>query len=423
MGSVSELLRDIPLPRMTPVRQHFDREKLADIPGALRKELERDEVISRIRPGMRIAITAGSRGIANLSLIIRETVAFLKEQGAQPFVIPAMGSHGGATAEGQKAIIAGYGVTEEKIGCPVLATMEVVKIGSLPDGRPLLINRLAAEADGIISLNRIKAHTAFRGRFESGVMKMLVIGLGCQAGAEMCHRQGIEHLGPNVEKFALGIWEHAKVLLGIGVIENAYDETAKIRVMTREQIPLEEPSLLMEAKAKMARLLFDKVDVLIVDYIGKDISGEGMDPNIAGRWIAPGIRGGIDAKRIGILDLTEETLGNFVGLGMADVCSRRVIDKISTENTYPNSLTSTVTSLCKLPMFFEGHRQTIQAAIKMTPAKAPEDVTVIRIRSTLDMDTIWISENLLAEAAAIPGLQILGKPERLAFDEKGDLFP
>lgn len=423
MGAVSDLLKNIPIPRMVPVRQHFDREKLDDIPGTVRREMDRDDVRAKIHPGMRIAITAGSRGVANLALIIREVVSFLKSQGALPFVIPAMGSHGGATAEGQKAIITEYGVTEEYVGCPVLATMEVKKIGQLEDGRPILINRLAAEADGIISLNRIKAHTAFRGRYESGVMKMLTIGLGCQAGAEVCHRQGIEHLGPNVEKFAFGILDHAPVILGIGLVENAYDETVKIRVMTREQLPDEEPELLNYAKSKMARLLFDQVDVLIVDYIGKNISGEGMDPNIAGRWIVPNIKAGIQATRIGILDLTNETLGNFVGLGMADTCSKRVIDKISTENTYPNSLTSTMSVLCKLPMFFEGHKQTIQATIKMVPAVAPEDVTMIRINSTLAMDTIWISENLLEKAKSIPGVEILGEPEALQFDAQGDLFP
>lgn len=407
---------------MVKVRQYFEREKIMDIPGAVRKEMDRDEERALIHPGMRIAITAGSRGIANLALVIREVAACLKEWGACPFVIPAMGSHGASTAEGKKAVIAEYGVTEENVGCPVLAAMEVTQIGSLEDGRPILINRLAAEADGIISLNRIKAHTAFRGRFESGVMKMLAIGLGCQAGAEVCHRQGIEHLGPNVEKFSLGILKHAKVILGVGLIENAYDETAKIRVMTREQIPLEEPVLLSEAKEKMARLLFDKVDVLIVDYIGKNISGEGMDPNIAGRWIVPNIQAGIRATRIGILDLTDETLGNFVGLGMADTCSRRMIGKISTENTYPNSLTSTVTCLCKLPMLFEGHKQTIQATIKMVPGIEPKDVTVIRIGSTLDMDTILISENLLERAKDIPGLEVIGEPEEMAFDENGDLF-
>lgn len=422
MGSIHELLKDIPIPRMAPVRQLFDATCLDDVPAEVRRQMSRPEVVQAIRPGMSIAITAGSRGIDKLALIIREVVACLKEHGAKPFVIPAMGSHGGATAAGQLDVIHGYGVTEDYVGCPVIATMEVKQIGTLDDGRPIMINRLAAEADGIISLNRIKAHTAFRGNYESGVMKMLTIGLGCQAGAEVCHRQGILHLGPNVEKFAFGILKNARVLLGVGIIENAYDKVAMIRVMTAKEIPEVEPELLKIAKSRMACLKLPQVDVLIVDKIGKDISGEGMDPNIAGRWIVPTIKGGIDACRIGILDITDETLGNVVGLGMADTCSRRVVERMSRENTYPNSLTSTVTCLCKIPMYFDTQKETIQATIKMTPAKAPKDVTMIRIASTLAMDTIWVSENLLDQVAQAEDMEILGEPQALVFDENDDLF-
>ena len=422
MGSIHELLKDIPIPRMAPVRQLFDATCLDDVPAEVRRQMSRPEVVQAIRPGMSIAITAGSRGIDKLALIIREVVACLKEHGAKPFVIPAMGSHGGATAAGQLDVIHGYGVTEDYVGCPVIATMEVKQIGTLDDGRPIMINRLAAEADGIISLNRIKAHTAFRGNYESGVMKMLTIGLGCQAGAEVCHRQGILHLGPNVEKFAFGILRNARVLLGVGIIENAYDKVAMIRVMTAKEIPEMEPELLKIAKSRMACLKLPQVDVLIVDKIGKDISGEGMDPNIAGRWIVPTIKGGIDACRIGILDITDETLGNVVGLGMADTCSRRVVERMSRENTYPNSLTSTVTCLCKIPMYFDTQKETIQATIKMTPAKAPKDVTMIRIASTLAMDTIWVSENLLDQVAQAEDMEILGEPQALVFDENDDLF-
>ena len=378
MGAIHDMLKDIPIPRMVEVRQLFDHDHLEDVPGEVRRELSRKEVTDKIQPGMRIAITAGSRGIDHLALIIREVVSFLKEQGASPFVIPAMGSHGGSTAEGQLAIVHEYGVTEEYVGCPVVATMDVTQIGELDDGRPIFINRLAAEADGIISLNRIKAHTAFRGNYESGVMKMLTIGLGCQHGAEVCHRQGILNLGPNVEKFAFGILKNANVLLGVGIIENAYDQTAMVRVMTKEEIPKMEPELLKIAKSRMACLKLPQVDVLIVDRIGKDISGEGMDPNI--------------------------------------------VERMSRENTYPNSLTSTVTCLCKIPMYFDTQKETIQATIKMTPGKAPEEITMIRIRDTLAMDTIWVSENLLPTIRGMRDMEILGLPEELAFDENGDLL-
>lgn len=422
MGAIHELLKNVPIPRMVAVRQHFDGSHLADVPAAVRQELARPALWESIRPGMRIAITAGSRGIANLAVIIREVAAALKEFGALPFVIPAMGSHGGSTAQGQLDVIHEYGVTEENVGCPVVATMDVTRIGDLDDGRPIYINRLAAEADGIISLNRIKAHTAFHGRYESGVMKMLTIGLGCQAGAETCHRQGIEHLGPNVEKFAFGILEHANILWGVGIIENAYDQTAMVQVMTGREIPLLEPGLLDIAKDQMAKLKLPQVDVLIVDKIGKDISGEGMDPNITGRFIVSSIHGGIAATRIGVLDLTDATLGNAVGLGMVDTCSKRVVERMSRENTYPNSLTSTVTSLCKIPMYFDTHKETIQATIKMTPAKPPKEITMIRIESTLAMDRIWVSENLLDEVRKYPDMEIIGQPESLVFNEQDDLF-
>jgi len=422
MGSVNTMLGEIQIPRLVKIRQRFDDSHLEDVAAAVRLELERKEVIERIKPGMSVAITAGSRGVANLALVIKETVAFLKAHGAEPFVFPAMGSHGGAMAEGQLSIVHEYGVTEEFIGCPVIATMETVCIGYLDDGRPIHINRFAAEADGIISLNRIKPHTAFRGKYESGVMKMMTIGLGAQLGAQVCHRQGIMHLGPNVEKFAFGILEHAKILLGIGLVENAFDQTFLVRVMTKEQIPIEEPGLLDMAKKKMARILFDKVDVMIVDFIGKNISGEGMDPNVSGRWIVPNIGGGIDAQRIGILDITEETMGNVVGLGMADVCSKRVVEKMDRDTTYPNSLTSTVTSLCKIPMYFDNHKLTIQAAIKMCAGVEPENITMIRIPHTLSLDTIWISENLLEEAKKHHDVEIIGNSEDMFFDDEGNLF-
>ncbi|MBR1917994.1 MAG: DUF2088 domain-containing protein [Spirochaetales bacterium] len=422
MSNVNRLLDPVRIPRVVKIRQVFDDTRLEDVPAALLAELEREEVVEIIRPGMSIAITAGSRGIDNLALVIKTLVGFLKERGAEPFVIPAMGSHGGSSAEGQKAVIAEYGVVEEYIGCPVRATMEVDEIGRLDDGRPILINHLANQADGIISLNRIKAHTAFHRRYESGVMKMMTIGLGCQKGAENCHRQGIMHLGENVEKFAFGILKNAKILLGVGLIENAFDRTCMVKVMTKEQIPEVEPLLLEIAKSKMSHILFDKVDVLIVDRIGKNISGEGMDPNVTGRYIVPNLKGGIQATRTGVLDLTDETLGNFVGLGMVDTCSKRVVDKIDIDATYPNSLTSTVTELCKIPMYFDNHRYTIKASIKMVPGKSPEECTMIRIRDTLSLHEIEISENLVPLARKTPGIEILSEPYELCFNENGDLF-
>ena len=422
MGTVNEMLQHVPIPRMVQVRQSFDESCIVDIPSALRAELSRDAIRELVKPGMRIAITAGSRGVDNIALVIRELAAFLTECGALPFVIPAMGSHGGATAPGQMAILESFGIVEDYIGCPIHASMETVCIGHLEDGRPVHIDKFAAQADGIIPVGRVKPHTAFRARYESGVMKMMAIGLGKQQGAEVCHKAGIMHLAENVEQFAFGVLRHAKILFGLGLVENAFDKTALIRAMTKDEIPEIEPELLDIAKSKMARIMFDQVDVLVVDEIGKNISGEGMDPNIAGRWIVPNIKSGIDATRVAVLDLTDESHGNSTGLSMADVCSKRAVEKMDREVTYPNSLTSTVTILSGIPMYFDNHRYTIQAAIQMMPGKPPEEITMIRIKNTLELGVIEISENLLELAQNTLGLEVISPPTALSFDQNGDLF-
>ncbi len=422
MQCVNALLDKVALTRMLPVEQCFDDTQLPDVTGAAREELGRPAIAETVRPGMRIAVAVGSRGIRDIQTVVRETVSAIKAGGGQPFIIPAMGSHGGASARGQEAILEAYGITRELVGCPVRATMDVKKIGELDDGRPILIDRYAAEADGIVVVNRVKAHTAFRGRYESGVMKMITIGLGKQAGAEVCHRQGILRIGPNVEEFAFGILRSAHILFGVGIVENAYDRTITVRAMTAAEIPEVEPLLLAEAKERMARLFFKRVDVLVVDEIGKDISGEGMDPNITGRWIVPTIDGGIAATRVAVLDLTEESLGNSVGLGMADVCSKQAADKADADMTYPNSLTSKVPCLCAVPMTFDNHLYTVKAAVKMVPDKPAGEVTVIRIKNTLSMRQIEVSENLLDEVRNHPQMRVTGQPADWRFDALGNLF-
>jgi len=422
MGSVNDLLEQIPIPRMVRIRQSFDKTKLEHIESKVLQELSRVEIANTVHAGMSIAVTAGSRGIDNIALILGAVVSYLKSRGAKPFIIPAMGSHGGSTSEGQKAILTEYGITEESMGCPVRATMDTVRIGTLPDtGEPILIDRFSAEADGIVVVNRIKPHTAFRATYESGLMKMMTIGLGKQAGAEVCHREGILRLGTNVERFAFGILAHARILFGVGIVENAYDKTAIIKALTAREIPVKEPELLAQAKALMGRILIDEADVLVVDEIGKNISGEGMDPNIAGRWIVPTVQGGIKTKMVAVLDLSDETLGNSVGLGMADVCTKKAMGKVDTDATYPNSLTSTVTSLCKIPMYFDNDRYTIKAAVKMVWGKKPKDVTLVRIRNTMEIDEILVSENLAASIGNHPHLTIISAPQELAFDTEGDL--
>ncbi len=237
MGYVNDMLYAVPLPRMARVRQTFERKKLTDPAAAVREALARPQIAAAVKPGMRVAVTVGSRGVANVAPVTREIVRFLQAHGAAPFVVPAMGSHGGASAEGQAEIVRAYGVTEVFVGCPVVSSMEVAQIGTLDDGKPVYIDRAAAEADGIVPVNRVKAHTAFHGRYESGVMKMMAIGLGKQKGAETVHRDGILQLGPNVERMAFGVLQNANILFGVGLVENAYDETMLVRAMTKAEIP------------------------------------------------------------------------------------------------------------------------------------------------------------------------------------------
>ncbi|NLN72513.1 MAG: DUF2088 domain-containing protein [Thermoplasmatales archaeon] len=421
MSHIREMLHDIPIPSFLKVKQDINRETVPDCTAKVLSELNRSEITQLIRPGMSIAITSGSRGVDNIACITKTLVEFLQGMGAFPFIIPAMGSHGGSTAEGQRAILTEYGITEEAMGCPVRATMETVKIGTIDESdEPIFIDRYAAEADGIVVVNRVKPHTAFRGTYESGLMKMITIGLGKQKGAEVCHREGILRLGPNMEKFAFAILERANILFGIGTMENSLDQTYDVFALTKSEIPTLEPMYLDKARALMGSIMIPSVDILIVDEIGKDISGEGMDPNISGRWIVPTIKGGINSKIVAVLDLTKETLGNGVGIGMADVCTKKAARKVDVENTYPNSLTSTVTSLCKIPMYFDTDRLTIQAAIQMTWGKKPEEVTIVRIKNTMELGEIYVSENLKEQVSATEGMHIVTEPFSLTFDEQGN---
>ncbi|MDF2930531.1 MAG: hypothetical protein K0Q75_2769, partial [Anaerospora sp.] len=280
MDVIKELLKDVPLPKMATISQVFPSNRLVDVAGSLRKELNRSMISERVRPGMRIAVTVGSRGLADLPILVQGIVSELKRLGAKPFVIPAMGSHGGATAEGQEDVLANLGVTPESAGCPIVSSMEVVEIGRLANGLPVYMDKHAFEADGIVVLNRVKPHTAFRGNNESGIVKMLTIGLGKQKGAEACHAYSFKYMAEHIVLMAEQILATNKILFGIATVENAYDQIIKIAAAAPEEFIEIDRQLLLEAKANMASLPFKQIDVLVLDRIGKDISGDGMDPNI-----------------------------------------------------------------------------------------------------------------------------------------------
>ncbi len=421
--NVNALLRDIPIPRMYRVRQVFDTDRVADPAAALRRELERPAIRETVKPGMRIAVTAGSRGIDNIVLILRETVRFLQELGAEPFIIPAMGSHGGATAEGQVAILQSLGITEESVGCPIHATMEVRVMAHLPDGTPVNMDRYAMEADGVVVVNRVKPHTGFRGRYESGLFKMMTVGLGKQKGAEMTHGRGRLKMGETIELCGNAYLDHANILFGVATVENSFDKTWKLAVLTRGEIREKEPLLLEEARRLLPSLYLQYADVLVVDRMGKNISGTGMDTNITRSYThGYGISREGRAKRIAALDLTDESHGSAVGIGQADVTTQRLFEKIDFNTTYPNLLTSGGTDSAKIPMILDNQKLAIQAAIKTSVGGRPETVKLIRIPDTLHITEIEVSEAFIEEARATQGMEVLEGPYEWQFDENGNLF-
>jgi hypothetical protein len=423
MGIVSELVKDIQLPKMAKVRQRFFRERIEDVPAAVRAGLAKDEIVRTIKPGMHIAITGGSRGVANIAVILREIAAFVKEKGGHPFIIPAMGSHGGATAEGQVEVLDSYGITEAFCGCPIRATMDTLQIGITAEQHPVFIDRYAAEADGIIVVNRVKPHTCFRGPYESGLMKMMAIGLGKQKGADVCHEAGFKHMAKMVPLFANAILANSNILFGLATLENPFDETCKVISLTKGEIPEKEPALLCEAKSLMPRILLGETDVLIVDKIGKNFSGDGMDPNITGTFCSPYASGGIKAQRVVVLDLSDETHGNAVGMGMADVATKRLFEKADLEKTYPNGFTSTIISNVKIPVLLKNDKEAIQAAIKICNEIDKGRPRMIRIANSLHIEYIYISEALLEQAKTIPEMEILEEPQPFLFNEQGDICP
>lgn len=421
---VADLVKNVTVPRMFRVRQIFPRNKIEpeEIPGIIKKLLSEEKFSSQIKPGMKIAITAGSRGIANNALTTKCIADFIKSKGAQPFVVPAMGSHGGSTAAGQREILRGYGITEEYLQCPILSSMEVKKIGVNEEGKDVYIDKYAAESDGIVIGCRIKPHTAFRGPYESGIMKMMAIGLGKQYGAEVCHEAGFKHMAKNVPLFGKAIIRLAPVLFAVPTIENAYDETCKIVAVNADEIEEMEPALLKEAASYMARILVDSCDVLIVDEIGKNYSGDGMDPNITGTFCSPYATGGIAAQRVVVLDLSKETHGNGIGLGFSSATTKRVFDKLDLASMYPNAITCTVLGGVRIPIIMESDKEAIQVCIKSCNEIDKTRPRVVRIPNSLHLEHIMLSEDYLEEIKGMETIEIESEPMDLPFDEDGMLW-
>jgi uncharacterized protein (DUF362 family) len=411
MKVINEILRDIPIPKMVRVRQKFTAPEISDVAEEVWNTITTAGVLNRIDPGDRVAIAVGSRGVSELPSIVRETASAVKSVGGEPFIVPAMGSHGGATATGQEEVLEQLGITYTSVGAPIRSSMEVVQVGRLNNGLPIFTDKYAFEADKVIIINRIKPHTAFRGEVESGLTKMITIGLGKQKGAEAAHAFSFKYMAEHVREMAKIVLQKVPIIFGVGSLENAYDRPAKIVAIPAEDFSSKEPELLLEAKSLMAKIKFNEIDVLVVEEIGKDISGDGMDPNITGRFATPYASGGPEITRIAVLGLTEKTHGNANGIGMADMTTKKVMDDIIWEKGYANALTSTVISVVKLPMILDNEELAVKAAIKTCNAFDLNQVRLVRIKNTLELRDIWISESLLNEAETMEDVEILSEPE------------
>lgn len=409
------------LPDLVPVHQHFSTDRIEDVDQETRKQMA---LLSEMDlRGKRIAITAGSRGIKGFVGTLKSIVAQLKEWGAEPFIVPAMGSHGGATADGQVAVLESLGITETVVGAPIRSSMEVVELGKLDGTTQVCCDRLAFESDGIIVCNRVKAHTGFLGDYESGLLKMMAIGLGKHVGTTSLHQLGFGQFHRVIPEAAALFLEKAPILFGVAIVENAHNQTALISGILPKDLFEREKELLTIAKSTMGRMLVSEIDLLIVDEIGKDISGGGMDSNITGR-AASGIKrpDAPSIKQIVIRDLTDATAGNSLGMGMADVMTRRAADKINLAYTYTNVLTSGAPLAGKLPIIAENDRTAIEMAQSLCITSPNSPLRVAHIRNTKDLENIWLSAAYLPEIESNPDLSITGEPHPYEFDAQGALL-
>lgn len=413
-------------PRMAMVKQEFPRPQVENIAQTVRTEIQEKLLHNQSIQGKSIAVAAGSRGITNLALVTRTAVDTLRDLGAQPFIIPAMGSHGGGTEAGQKQILADYGITEESMGVPIKPSLETVRIDETPEGIPVHLAKTVYEADGILMINRIKPHTDFHGVVESGLLKMIAIGLGKIDGALNFHSGCFDH--PHSELIlSIGrvVLQSGKILGGIALLENATHETALIEAIPPEQIEEREKALLPRARELMPSLPVKKADVLIINKIGKNISGVGMDPNITGRCYRIHSRWNTepDFIRIIALDLTEQTKGNAVGVGLADFCSERLLEKMDRKATYLNSIVSRNVICSSIPPNFSTDTEILERCLmSLREGTSAANVRLLRIENTLELSTLQASEALLDELRSHPNVKSIGELREMEFDENGYLI-
>lgn len=395
---------------MVKIKQLFEHAGINDVRYEISKQLIESEVCDYNYHNKMVAVAVGSRGIKNLDVIVKEVLLFLKSKGAYPFIVPAMGSHGNADADGQKQVLNSYGINEETMGVPVISDMETVTVGKTESGIEVFTDRHAFEADMIVVVNRVKAHTDFKGEIESGLCKMLAIGLGKEKGCTTLHEHGtmnFPRIIPDVGSFLI---ERLSVAFGVAIVEDAYDNTSIIKVLPAEEIIEGEKKLLKISKTMMPKIMIPEIDVLIVERFGKDVSGAGMDPNITGRASMEGAYGfkGPDIKRIIVLDLTEESHGNACGICCADFITRKFFEKIDFDATYKNSIACFNPRSSQIPMIAENEEDALKLAVRSCRNIDFDTAKIVRIKDTLALGEIYVSENLIEAAGKNKMIQIIG---------------
>lgn len=413
------------LPKIFRIRQKIDAPRLEDVEKRVNDLFDQFELSKKVKRGERIALTAGSRGIKDKPKVLKTIIERLKDLGASPYVVPCMGSHGGATAKGQVQVLEGLGITEKSVGAPIVSSIKVEEIGRTRFGTPVLIDRNILKADKIVVVNRIKLHTDFNGEFESGLIKMMVIGMGKPEGAMMVHRLTIRHGFPAVlTEVGSIILKKLPIFFGMGIVENPYDETAYLELLKPEEMFEKEKVLLKKARRLMPHLPFDQIDILIVDELGKNVSGAGMDTNVIGRCYSithqkakrPQI------TRIFVRDLTDVSHGNACGIGMADYTTKRLVDKIDHPSTHINCVTGMTPENGRVPVFFERDREALSTACYNSGVIDPGDLRIVWIKNTLELEYLCASRSFLKETRSNPNLEILGSPIDFPFDRKGNLI-
>ena len=406
------------------IKQNFNKTKIDNLSEYVHQSFKKSDLKNRIKLGDKIGITVGSRGITNIKLIVKEVISELKNLNASPFILPAMGSHGGANSEGQKDVLASYGITQKEMGVPIMASMDVIQIGIVENKIPIYFSKIAMEADGIIALNRVKMHTDFKSNIvESGMSKILAIGLGKAKGASSIHSLGVYGLKNVIPQAAELIIKKAPIIQGIGILENSYDQTMKISFVPPEDIIRVDSELLKISKEVMPMLPIDDLDVVIAQEIGKNISGTGFDTNVIGRLYINGEKEIVKPriKRLIVFDITEESHGNALGIGLADITTRHLVNKINYKDMCANTITSTFLNRAKIPITADSEKEAVEIAVKTCWKLKQSDIKLLIMKNTLDLEYLYVSKAAWDQIKDDKNIDACGEWEKLTFTKNGKM--